>query len=52
MIAVVGLSAAVVILATDDAGHARSITPVSPASEPAGGPQYIHPPGQRYGRTP
>ena len=32
MVAVVGLSAAVVILASDDAGRARGATPVSPAS--------------------
>ena len=51
-VAIVGLSAAVVILASDDAGRASSATPVRPAIEPAGGPQYIHPPLQRYGRTP
>ena len=52
MVAIVGLSAAVVILASDDAGRARGATPASPAIEPAGGPEYIHPPGQGYGRTP
>jgi hypothetical protein len=48
MIAVVGLSAAVVILADDEATSTRSAAPVSAPSEPAGGPRYIHPPGQRY----
>jgi hypothetical protein len=47
-IAVVGLSAAVVILADDEATSTRSATPVSARTEPADGPRYIHPPGQRY----
>ena len=48
MIAVVGLSAAVVILADDETTSTRPATPVSAPSEPADGPRYIHPPGQRY----
>lgn len=47
MIAVVGLSTAVVIVANDDAADTPSATPVSAPAEPAG-PRYIHPPGQRY----
>ena len=48
MVAVVGLAAAVVILAGDDAANTRAATPVSAPSEPANGPRYIHSPGQRY----
>ena len=48
MIAVVGLSAAVVILADDEATRTRSATPVGAPTERADGPRYIHPPGQRY----
>ena len=44
MIAVVGLTAAVVILAEDEATSASSATQVSAPSEPADGPRYIHPP--------
>jgi hypothetical protein len=47
MVAVVGLSVAVVLVADDDAG-ARSATPVGAATERADGPRYIHSPGQRY----
>jgi hypothetical protein len=52
MIAVVGLSAAVVILADDEATSTRTATPVSAPAEPADGPRYIHPPGQRYDPAP
>jgi hypothetical protein len=48
MIAVVGLSTAVVILADDETTNTRSQPPVSAPTEPADGPRYIHPPGQRY----
>jgi hypothetical protein len=49
-IAVVALSVAVVVLASDD-GTAQSAAPVSSSSEPApDGPRYVHPPGQGYGR--
>jgi hypothetical protein len=48
MIAVVGLTVTVVILADDEATSTRTATPVSAATEPADGPRYIHPPGQRY----
>ena len=48
IIAVVGLSTAVVILADDEATSTRTATPVSAPTEPADGPRYIHPPGQRY----
>ena len=47
-IAVVGLSAAVVILVDDEATSTRTATPVSAPTEPADGPRYLHPPGQRY----
>jgi hypothetical protein len=48
MIAVIGLSVAVVILASEDATSAPISAPVSASPEPAGGPGYIHSPGQRY----
>jgi hypothetical protein len=49
MIAVVGLSVSVVLLATDDGvPDTRSATPVSSPTEPAEGPRYLHSPGQRY----
>jgi hypothetical protein len=48
MVAVVGLSVAVVILANDDATGTRSATPVSAPTESADGPRYVHSPGQRY----
>jgi hypothetical protein len=48
MVAVVGLSVAVVILADDDATGTRSATPVSAPTESAHGPRYVHSPGQRY----
>jgi hypothetical protein len=47
MIAVVGLTVTVVILADDEATSTRTATPASAPTEPAG-PRYIHPPGQRY----
>jgi hypothetical protein len=47
MIAVVGLTVTVVILAEDEATSTRPATPASAPTEPAG-PRYIHPPGQRY----
>ena len=47
VIALVGLSAAVVIVADDEATSTRPARPVSAPTEPAG-PRYIHPPGQRY----
>lgn len=50
-IAVVALSAAVVILAIDGDGSAQSATPVSPPSESSDGPRYIHSPDQRYDRS-
>ena len=48
MIAVVGLTVTVVILADDEATSTRTATPASAATEPADGPRYIHPPGQGY----
>jgi hypothetical protein len=49
IVAVVGLTVAVVILATDDGTTAaRSATPVSSPAEPDDGPLFIHSPGQRY----
>jgi hypothetical protein len=51
MIALVGLTVAVVSLATDDgATIARSASPVSAPAATADGPRYIHSPGQRYDR--
>jgi hypothetical protein len=48
-IAVVALSLAVVLLASDDAAtDTRFATPASAPTEPADGPRYIHSPGQRY----
>jgi hypothetical protein len=48
-IAVVALSLAVVLLASDDAAtDTRLATPASTPIEPADGPRYIHSPGQRY----
>jgi hypothetical protein len=49
MIAVVGLTVTVVILATDDrASSARSASPASAPIETPDGPRYLHAPGQRY----
>lgn len=53
MIAVIGLTAAVVILATDNGDtSARFATPASAPAEPADGPRQIHAPGQRYDPAP
>jgi hypothetical protein len=53
MIAVVGLSVAVAILATDNgATSVRSVHAASAPSESADGPSQIHAPGQGYERTP
>jgi hypothetical protein len=48
LIAVIGLSVAVVILATEDSAGTRSVTPVSAPAEQNVGPRFIHPHGQRY----
>jgi hypothetical protein len=49
MIALVGMTVAVVILATDDgAPGTRSASPVSAPAKAADGPRYIHSPGQHY----
>jgi hypothetical protein len=49
MIAVVGLTGAVVILATDDdVTSARSASPVREQIAPLEGPRYLHSPGQHY----
>jgi hypothetical protein len=51
VIALVGLTVAVVSLATDDAANsARSTSPVSAPAAATDGPRYIHSPGQRYDR--
>jgi hypothetical protein len=48
-IAVVALSIAVVLLASDDpATEIRLATPASASTEPTDGPRYIHSPGQQY----
>jgi hypothetical protein len=52
MIAVVGLTVAVVILADDDLTDTRSATPLSAPTRPPDGPPNIHPPGQRYASSP
>jgi hypothetical protein len=52
MIAVIGLTVTVVILATDGGTSARFATPVSAPTEPAEGPRQIHSPGQHYDRGP
>ena len=49
LIAVIGLSVAVVILASEDSASTRTVTPVSAPAEQNVGPRYIHPHGQRYG---
>jgi hypothetical protein len=49
MIALVGMTVAVLILATDDG--APTVRPALPVSAPAGagdGPRYLHSPGQGY----
>jgi hypothetical protein len=49
LIALVGLTAAVVSLATDGGGTgAPSASPVSAPPKTADGPRYIHSPGQHY----
>ena len=48
MIALVGLTVAVVILATDESASSARSAPVSAPAKTAGGPRYIHSPGQRY----
>jgi hypothetical protein len=48
LIAVVGLSVAVVILASEDTAAPRTVVPVSAPAEQPDGPRYIHPHGQRY----
>jgi hypothetical protein len=49
MIALVGMTVAVVILATDDgASGARTASPVSTPSKATHGPRYLHSPGQGY----
>jgi hypothetical protein len=49
LIAVIGLSVAVVILATDDATSTPSAPAVSVPAEQPDGPRYLHSPGQGYG---
>lgn len=48
LIAVIGLSVAVVILASEDTAATSTVVPVSVPTEQADGPRYIHPHGQRY----
>jgi hypothetical protein len=51
MIAVVGLTIAVVGLATDDGStSASSASPATAPAATADGPRYIHSPGQHYDR--
>jgi hypothetical protein len=49
VIAVLGLCAAVVILATDDATSTPSAPAVSAPAEQPDGPRSLHSPGQGYG---
>ena len=52
MIALAGMTVAVVILATDDgASSARTASPVSTPATAADGPRYLHSPGQGYDRA-
>jgi hypothetical protein len=48
LIAVIGLTVAVVVLATEDSAGTNTVTPVSAPAEQNVGPQFIHPHGQRY----
>jgi hypothetical protein len=49
MIALVGMTVAVVVLATDDGSSgARTASPVSTPAKAADGPRYLHSPGQGY----
>jgi len=48
VVAVVGLSTAVVILANNDASGTPTVTRVSVSDQPTTGPRYIHSPGQGY----
>jgi hypothetical protein len=49
MIGLVGLTVAVVILATDNgAASVRTVTPVSAPADRSDGPRQIHAPGQGY----
>jgi hypothetical protein len=48
LIAVIGLSVAVVILATEDNAGTSTAAPVSAPAKQEVGPRYIHPHNQRY----
>ena len=48
LIAVIGLTVAVVVLATEDSAGTNTVTPVSAPAEQNVGPRYIHPHNQRY----
>jgi len=53
MIALVGLTVAVVVLATHNgAASVRAVTPVSAPADRSDGPRQIHAPGQGYERPP
>lgn len=48
LIAVIGLSVAVVVLASEDSAGTSTAAPVSAPAKQDVGPRYIHPHGQRY----
>ena len=48
LIAVIGLSVAVVILANEDSAGTRTVAPMVAPAEQDVGPRFIHPHGQRY----
>ena len=53
MIALVGLTGAVVVLATDNgAVGVRAVTPMSAPADRPDGPRELHAPGQRYEPVP
>jgi hypothetical protein len=52
LVAVIGLSVAVGILASHHAPSTGTTAPAAAPEEPATDPRYIHPPGQSYDRPP
>jgi hypothetical protein len=52
MIAVVGLSTAVILLADQDDADRSSLSPIEAPVGPPDGPRQLHSPGQQYPVTP
>ena len=48
LIAVIGLTVAVVILASEDSAGTKTVAPVSAPAKQEVGPRFIHPHGQGY----